>query len=148
MTQHWIYEIFKLLIYMYMNMNLIIALRRFLHNHGDIKEARSRNYALLLFWMTTRVLYSAQYHSSTVHSIHFNSLDQFICTTTMTNVRPDRDSNLVPSGYNNKPQSIQMCAQGRPARNPYLLSGEITVGAVLVTIIEKKTEGCIPLTRF
>ena len=26
------------------------------------KEARSRYYALLLFWMTSRVLYSAQYH--------------------------------------------------------------------------------------
>ena len=26
------------------------------------KEARSRDYALLVFWMTSRVLYSAQYH--------------------------------------------------------------------------------------
>ena len=33
------------------------------------KEARRRDYALLLFWMTTRVLYSAQYYSqhSTLH---------------------------------------------------------------------------------
>ena len=42
-----------------------IALRRFLHhvhNHARQKKARSRDYALLLFWMTSRVLYSAQYH--------------------------------------------------------------------------------------
>ena len=35
-----------------------------------------------------------------------------MCTTTMTNIRPDRDSNLVPPGY--KPQSIRMSHRGRP----------------------------------
>ena len=49
---------------------------------------------------------------STVHSIPLNSLEHCICTTTMTNIRPDRDSNLVPPGY--KPQSIRMSHRGRP----------------------------------
>ena len=74
------------------------------------KEARSLDYALLLFWMTSRVLHSA--HISTVHSIPSNSLERCIWTTTMTNIRLDRDSNLVPSGY--KPQSIWMRHRGRP----------------------------------
>ena len=49
---------------------------------------------------------------STVHSMPLNSLAHCICTTTMTNIRPDRDSNLVPPGY--KPQSIRMSHRGRP----------------------------------
>ena len=49
---------------------------------------------------------------STVHSMPLNSLEHCICTTTMTNIRPDRDSNLVPPGY--KPQSIRMSHRGRP----------------------------------
>ena len=49
---------------------------------------------------------------STVHSMPLNSLEQCICTTTMTNIRPYRDSNLVPPGY--KPQSIRMSHWGRP----------------------------------
>ena len=40
-----------------------IALRRFLHMAiSRQKEARSRDYALLLFRMTSRVLSSTQYH--------------------------------------------------------------------------------------
>ena len=77
------------------------------------KEARSRDYALLLFRMTSRVLYSAQYHR---HHCTLQAFEQFgalyICTTTMTNIRPHRDSNLVPPGY--KPQSIRMSHRGRP----------------------------------
>ena len=49
---------------------------------------------------------------STVHSMPLNSLEHCICTTTMTNIRPDRDFNLVPPGY--KPQSIRMSHRGRP----------------------------------
>ena len=49
---------------------------------------------------------------STIHPMPLNSLEHCICTTTMTNIRPDRDSNLVPSGY--KPQSIWMSHRGRP----------------------------------
>ena len=70
------------------------------------KEARSRDYALLLFRMTSRDLYSAQYHS-TLHAF-----EQFV-TLYMhkrDNKYPhDRDSNLVPPGY--KPQSIRMSHQ-------------------------------------
>ena len=43
-----------------MNMNINIALCRFLHKRQ--KEARNRDYALLLFRITLGVLYSAQYH--------------------------------------------------------------------------------------
>ena len=46
---------------------------------------------------------------STVNSMHLNSFGHCICTSTMTNIRPDRDSNLVPSGY--KPQSMLMSHQ-------------------------------------
>ena len=42
---------------------------------------------------------------STIHPIPLNSLEQCICTAPMTNIRPDRDSNLVPPGH--KPQSIR-----------------------------------------
>ena len=37
-----------------------IALHRFLHNYGKIPTEGSRDYALLLFRMTSKVLYSAQ----------------------------------------------------------------------------------------
>ena len=43
---------------------------------------------------------------NTVHSMPLHSLEHWICTTTMTNIFPDRDSNLVPPRY--KPQSIRM----------------------------------------
>ena len=51
---------------------------------------------------------------STIHSMPLNSLEHCICTTTMTNFQPDRDSNLVPPGY--KPQSIRMSHRGRLIR--------------------------------
>ena len=50
---------------------------------------------------------------STVHSRPLNSLEHCICTTTMTNIRSVRDSNLVPPDY--KPQSIRMSLRGQPA---------------------------------
>ena len=46
----------------------------------------------------------------TVHYMPLNSLEHCICTTTMTNIRPDRDSNLVTPGC--KPQSIRMSHRG------------------------------------
>ena len=49
---------------------------------------------------------------SSVHSMTLNSLEHCICTTTMTNIHPDRDSSLVPPGY--KPQSIRMSHRGWP----------------------------------
>ena len=57
-----------------------IALRHFLLHIEAIsqqEEARSRDYALLLFWMTWRVPYSAQYHRQhcTLHAFgHFGAL--------------------------------------------------------------------------
>ena len=77
------------------------------------KEARSRDSALLLFRMTSRVFFIVHSTiSSTIHSMPLNSLEHCLCTTTMTNIRPDRDSNLVPPGY--KPQSMRMSHRGRP----------------------------------
>ena len=77
------------------------------------KEARSQDYALLLFRMISRVLHSAQYHRQhcTLQAFEqFGAL--YICTATIKNIRPDRDSNLVPPDY--KPQSIRMSHWGRP----------------------------------
>ena len=51
---------------------------------------------------------------STVHYMPLNSLEHCICTATMTNIHPDRDSNLVPPGY--KPQSIRMSRDNAQAR--------------------------------
>ena len=53
------------------------------------------------------------YHRT--HYIHFmclTSLEHCICTTTMTNIRPDQDSNLVSQGY--KPLLIRISHRGRP----------------------------------
>ena len=49
---------------------------------------------------------------NTVHSMPLNSLEHGICTATMTNIRPDRDSNLVRPGY--KAQSMRMSHRIRP----------------------------------
>ena len=70
------------------------------------KETRSRHNALLLFRMTSRFIYIAQYHRQhcTLY-MPFNSL-KHLCTITMTNNLPARDLNLVPPGY--KPQSIRV----------------------------------------
>ena len=64
------------------------------------KEAQSREYALLLFRMTSMVLYSAQYHRQhcTLHV-----LEQFGAKPQWQNIRSDRNLNLVPPDY--KPQS-------------------------------------------
>ena len=49
---------------------------------------------------------------SPVHTMPSNSLEHCIYPTTMTNIRPDGDSNLFPPGY--KPQSIRMSHRDRP----------------------------------
>ena len=36
---------------------------------------------------------------SNIHYRHLNSLEQFICATSMTNIRPGRDSNQVPLSF-------------------------------------------------
>ena len=70
------------------------------------KEARSRDYALLLFRMTSRVFIVHSMIGSTVHSRPLNSLQHCICTTMMTNIRPDRDSHL-------QARSRDFCVGGR-----------------------------------
>ena len=89
-----------------------IDLRRFLHNHGNIATEGSRDYALLLFRMTTRVLYSAQYHRQHCTFHAFEQFETLYTHSPMTNIRPDRDLNLQPPGY--KPQSIRMSHRDRP----------------------------------
>ena len=66
------------------------------------KEAQSRDYALLLFRMTSRVIWPSTI-GSTVHSMPLNSLEHCICTATMTNIRIDRDSKLVPTNEPSRP---------------------------------------------
>ena len=57
---------------------MYIALRRFLHIEAISrqKEAQSRAYALLLFQITSEVLYCAQYHRQhrTLYALQFGSL--------------------------------------------------------------------------
>ena len=100
------------------------------------KEARRRDNALLLFLMTSRVLYSAQYHRQhctlqafkqfgTLYMHNHDICTTTICTTTMTNIRPNRDSNLVPSGY--QPQSIRMSHRGRPHRHESYIQEKWTI---------------------
>ena len=50
-------------------------------------------------------------HRQHVHYMPLNSFEHCVCTTTMTNIRPDRDSNLVPTVY--KPRSTPMSYRGR-----------------------------------
>ena len=64
---------------------------------------------------------------STIHSMPLNNLEHCICTATMTNIRPDRDSNLVPPCY--KLQSIQMSHRGRSAG---LVRRQMAVGLSVV----------------
>ena len=76
------------------------------------KEARSRVYMPYSYFKWLQGFFIV--HStigSTVHSMPLNSLEHCICTTTMTNIHPARDSNLVPPGY--KPQQIWMRNRGR-----------------------------------
>ena len=70
------------------------------------KETRSQDYALLLIRMILRVLYSAQYHREHyTQAMSLNSLEHFMYTTQMTNIRHNRYANLAPPGYNS--QSIR-----------------------------------------
>ena len=90
----------------------IDCIRRFLHNEAlsRQKEARSRDYALFLFRMTSMVLYNAQYHRQHCKRHVFEQNRAHYSTTTMTNIQPDRDSKLLRSGY--KPQTIRMGESG------------------------------------
>ena len=96
-------------IYMYMN----IALRRFLHNHGNITTEESPRPRLCpTLISTSRVLYSAQYHRQhcTLHAfeqfgaLHMHSQDDKY---------PSRPG-FEPGTPSYKPQSIRMIHRGRP----------------------------------
>ena len=78
------------------------------------KEARSRNFALLLFRMTSRVLYSAQYHRLHYTLQAFEHFGTLYMHNHDDRYPPARDSNLVPPVY--KSQSIRVSHQSRPAR--------------------------------
>ena len=78
------------------------------------KEARSRDYALLLFRMTLMVLYSAQYHRQhcTLHAFEqFGSLYMHNHDDKYPS-RPGLESGTPRLGY--KPRSIWMSHGGRP----------------------------------
>ena len=73
------------------------------------KEARSRDYAIALISNDFKgpLQWTVGYHRQhcTLHAFEKNGALYRLCTTTMTNIRPDRDSSLVGIGY--KPMSIR-----------------------------------------
>ena len=75
------------------SVNVNIYLCRFPHNQGNIATDGSPKSG------QCPTLISNDFIGGTVHSRHLDSLEHCICTTTMTNIRPDRDSNLVHPGY-------------------------------------------------
>ena len=95
-----------------------IALRRFLHIEAISrqKEARSRVYALL-------ISNDSQCHRQNCTHMSLNSLEHCICTITMTNIPPDRDSNLVPPSY--KPQTIRKSHRDRPKEVRYMCGEQV-----------------------
>ena len=68
------------------------------------KEARSRDYTYSYFELFQGFFLVHSTLDIAVHSMPLNSMEHCICTTMMTNIRPERHSNLVHPGY--KPQSI------------------------------------------
>ena len=90
-----------------------IALRRFLHNHGNIAtegSPKSGLYSTLIEWLQGFFTVHSTI-DNTVHSRPLNGLEHCICTTLMTHIRPGRDSNPVPSF---EPQLNRMIHRGRP----------------------------------
>ena len=96
-------ELFTFATFIKINLLVNIALRRFLHNHGyNIATERSPKPGLCPTLISNELKGFFIVHStigSTVHSKPLNSLEHCVCTATRTNIRPDRDSNLVPPGY-------------------------------------------------
>ena len=79
-----------------------IALRCFLHNHGNIAK-EGRDYVLLLsnkFFIVHSAI------DITAHTMPLNSLEHCIGTTSMTNIRPDQDLN--PAALSFEPQQDRM----------------------------------------
>ena len=84
-----------------------IALRRFLHNHGNIATEGSPKPGLCPTLILNNLKGSLQYHRQ--HCTPLNSLEHCICRTTMTNVRPDRGLNLVHPGYKPHRLYVYVC---------------------------------------
>ena len=100
------------ILYMYMN----IALRHFLQSwqYRDRRKSKAGTMLYSYFeWLQGFFIVHSTI-GSTVHSRPLNSLEHCICTTTITNIRPERGLNLVPPDY--KPQSIRMSHRGRPVQ--------------------------------
>ena len=109
-----------------------IALRRFPHNHCDIATEGSPKPGLCPTLNSSELQGFFIVHStigSTVHSMSLDILEYCICTATKTNIRPDRDSNLVHTGC--KPQSIRMSHRGRPLKHKTLVYHFYNVGTTL-----------------
>ena len=105
------------------------------------KEARNREYALLLSNDFKELIYSVQYHKH--HSRLLNSLEHCIWTTPMTNIRPGRDSNPVPLSF--APQSDWVSHRGRPAfllyHQPSGLNGNFLYN--ICTMLVQRRRRCI-----
>ena len=93
------------------------------------KKAKSWDYALLLFRMTSRVLFSAQYHRRHCTLQDFEQFGALYMDIYDDNIRPDRDSSLVPPGY--KPQSLRMSHRGRD-ETVYIYT--VSAGQMLIVI--------------
>ena len=91
-----------------------IALRRFLHNNGNIateKSPKSGQCSTLIARLQGLFIVHNTNDSNT-HSRHLNSLEPCICTNSITNIPPDRDANPVPLCF--EPRLDRMSHLGRP----------------------------------
>ena len=83
------------------------ALSRFLHNHANsATEARAPDYISICPTLTTQWLFLVHnyYHiDNTADPRPLNSLEHCIGGTSITKIRPERDSNQVPLSF--KPQT-------------------------------------------
>ena len=90
---------------------------------------------ILRFGLALQIIIYMVYSTtcSTVHYRPLNSLEHCICTVTMTNIRPDRDSNPVLQGF--KPQSIRMSHRGRQHHSGVKLRARSSYTLVIYTDI-------------
>ena len=91
-----------------------IALRRFLHNHGNIATKGSPKsglyYTFIEQFQGLFIVHNTI--DNTAHSRPLNSLEHCIGTTSMTNIRSGRVSYPVP--LSSEPQLDRMSRRGRP----------------------------------
>ena len=98
-----------------------IALRRFLNNHCNISTEKKPKVGTMLYSyrITSRVLFSTQYHRQ--HCTFLNSLEHFICTTSMTIIPADRASNPVHLRFEPQLDLILYCQQFTSPRECVLI---------------------------